>query len=511
MRAEADDRPGRGGKQALPPYAGILGLGGRPFGASRHDALLRGSGPVREALETLVRRCRADGAFVLAMTDIPGMQDLLAEEVAAGLGEEYLAVALRADLLMTPEELLQQVVECLALPADVAATPESLMEALGAVAARSGDVLKGLVVQVEEAHELSADALEVLAELAELRFETLSFTPRVLLWGDPAMRDRLDEVLEGRPLAGAEVEIPAFTAADIRAYLDDCLRQAGLAGEFPFSDEQVEAIHQGSLSIPAEIDRLAELELDKAAAALAGRARRYPLGHSLAALVLLAVLALLYTSFGEEEADVPAQSVATVEPPAEAPVPNLAAAPAGRSAAAVAAAPDPVPAEADQQPAPEGAAPSLQRSAAAAEPAPSPQRSAAAEPAPAPQRSAAAEPVPSPQRSATAASAPPPVLSELERQHARLRALPSDHLLVQLMGSFSEDSARQFIDSYGIDDDFLYLRSEYQGRPWYVVVYGSFASRGQAEEAVRRLPAGATGGAPWIRSAGEVAAQIREN
>ena len=495
MRAEADDRPGRGRTSALPPYAGILGLSGRPFGQSRHDALLRGSGPVQAALEILVRRCREEGAFVLAMTDIPGMQDLLAEEVAAGLGEEFLTVAVRADLLMTREELLQQVVECLALPADAGATPEALMEALGVVAARSGDALKGLVLQVEQAHELSADALEVLAELAELRFESLFFSPRVLLWGDPAMRDRLDPMLEGRALAGGEVEIPAFTAADVRAYLEHCLRETGFAGEFPLSDEQVEAIHQDSLSLPAEIDRLAEAELDEAAAALAGKARLYPLGHGLAVLMLLVVLALLYTSFGDEEAVAPPQS-----PPAAAQ-----AVTAGAELAGIAAQPpatDAAPAAPAQTPVPESMAP------ADGGPQGLTVASAASPPPAESEPEAAVEPLP---ENAAPPAAPVPALSELERQHARLRAFPSEHLLVQLMGSFSQDSARQFIASYGVDDRFLYLRSEYQGRPWFVVVYGSFASRNEAEEAVRRLPSGATTGEPWIRRAAEVTAQIREN
>ena len=47
------------------------------------------------------------------------------------------------------------------------------------------------------------------------------------------------------------------------------------------------------------------------------------------------------------------------------------------------------------------------------------------------------------------------------------------------------------------------------GRDWYSVVYGNYASRAAAEKAQNNLPRGLAGSEPWVRRLDAVQKEIR--
>lgn len=81
-----------------------------------------------------------------------------------------------------------------------------------------------------------------------------------------------------------------------------------------------------------------------------------------------------------------------------------------------------------------------------------------------------------------------------------LMAKPPQHFTLQMMGSLDENSVRSFIQSQSRPADFSYFEGRYQGRPWYVVVYGDYANRDAALTAIQNLPEPLRNQRPWART-----------
>lgn len=91
-----------------------------------------------------------------------------------------------------------------------------------------------------------------------------------------------------------------------------------------------------------------------------------------------------------------------------------------------------------------------------------------------------------------------------------LLATPSDHYVVQLFGSYKEDSARRFIrDHRETISGALVYQTTYKDKPWYVVVTGPYSSRNQGSAAVSQMPEDIRRQKPWIRSVASVKQAVR--
>lgn len=78
------------------------------------------------------------------------------------------------------------------------------------------------------------------------------------------------------------------------------------------------------------------------------------------------------------------------------------------------------------------------------------------------------------------------------------------HFTVQLMGAREKTRVTELIAQHRGKLELRYFTSELSGRPWYVVIYGDFASRESARQAVNRLPAQLRSLKPWIREFGGI-------
>lgn len=85
------------------------------------------------------------------------------------------------------------------------------------------------------------------------------------------------------------------------------------------------------------------------------------------------------------------------------------------------------------------------------------------------------------------------------RDKAWLGAQAADHYTMQVLGSYSESTARSFIERSGLPS-LIYVQSLYKGQPWYVVLYGNFETKSQATKAKADLPSVIAKEKPWIRS-----------
>ena len=82
---------------------------------------------------------------------------------------------------------------------------------------------------------------------------------------------------------------------------------------------------------------------------------------------------------------------------------------------------------------------------------------------------------------------------------------PLSNYSAQLLGSYSEETAVQFVERAGkVDPELYYLKTLYKGRDWYVVFYGSFASKKVAQKAVSVAPRVVQEQGPWLRRFGGI-------
>ena len=98
--------------------------------------------------------------------------------------------------------------------------------------------------------------------------------------------------------------------------------------------------------------------------------------------------------------------------------------------------------------------------------------------------------------------------SPFERQ---LLAAPAEGFSLQILGASSEANVKAFVErnGNGLRQTLGYYRAERAGAPWYIVAYGVFATRAEAEATLNRLPQALAASGPWVRSISAVQAEIR--
>lgn len=81
------------------------------------------------------------------------------------------------------------------------------------------------------------------------------------------------------------------------------------------------------------------------------------------------------------------------------------------------------------------------------------------------------------------------------------------HYVVQVLGTGVEANAQAFVRQQGAD--YHYFKKQLQGKPIYVVTYGSFATRAAAQSAINNLPAKVKASKPWPRTVASVQQEIK--
>ncbi len=92
-----------------------------------------------------------------------------------------------------------------------------------------------------------------------------------------------------------------------------------------------------------------------------------------------------------------------------------------------------------------------------------------------------------------------PVPSGTIKREAWILAQDPSAFTVQLAALNEEGSIPSFGKRHGLTEDIAYYRFERDGRPWFAVIYGIFARRSEAEQAIGRLSPQLRKASPWIR------------
>lgn len=538
-----------------------LGLTTDPFAPDTPlDSLFPGA--MRRASLDQMQLLARESDDIVALTGPAGSgKTTLGDFFARHADRDQVVARIRATLLTTPSQLLEDMFKAFVLDFPEQATLAELKVALQRYFAALHRQSRTVVLIVDSAHELGDDALSLLTKLALNENEESTF--HLLLIGESSLLDMLDytcPMRDGQPQFTA-VQLPAFNLEETRNYLRYRLSSVGYNQDdatriLPYSNRQVERIHKLSGGIPAAINTRASellgdggLDLMDLLPKLPGDLPLKYVYATVGALVVIVLGALLVG--GDDEtpelvqsslsrpmpipleplssrsvdepasaatADTPGAGLATLGvvdtlPPADvagtnaAPVqqePEPAAPPVATSSAAAA------PAVTSGAP----AATPVSASVTASTPAPAvaavsaastPARTAVPASAPAPAAPARpAAPATAPETAPASASEP---TAPLPSQIARIRALPANQFTVQLLGSSSRANVEDFVKR-NASSPLYWFETRNQGNPWFVVMMGAYPTRAAAQNAASALSGELGRLEPWIRSIGTVQGEI---
>jgi DamX protein len=423
-------------------------------------------------------------------------------------------------------------------------------------------------VLVDDAEQLGDSALEALLVLAA---GTAEGRPHVFLFGEASLIDRLETLCDkvSGETEGERfhvIELQPYTEDETREYLEQRLEGAG-QGIGLFTAEQISDIHEHSNGWPGAINQVARDSMIEAMIASRTAVKRPSMGFkmpkkhvlALGAVVVVGVLAawLMPGRGGNSNSTAPAAPAAQAQLPLgqgkpvaqqsnnggpaiefagntqPMPLPLVGnSQPVMRGPLAEAAGSgdgddDGVPSTSPGQPptvttaappqgavasaVPQGPRSSIQPPAGAAAAA----AAAAARPAPAPAAKPAPAPTPAPVQVATAKPAPKPVEKPAEKPAAAAKPAAGGnwyssqapgHYVVQILGTSSEATAQAYVAEQG--GEYRYFKKTLQGKPLYVVTYGSFSDRAAALAAIKVLPAKVQAGKPWPRTVASIQQEL---
>ncbi len=380
---------------------------------------------------------------------------------------------------------------------------------------------------VDDAEQLSDAALTGLLGLAAGNGEGRL---HVFLFAEPQLGTRLEALANGEECFHV-IDLQPYAQEETREYLAQRLEGAGQSLEV-FSDEQLADIDERGEGWPGKINQVAREVLvenmlaQRSMAGRAGLALNLPKKHLLALVVVVAGVVAAWLMQGREAAEVvmPVPSTEALQPITAAAAPAVAA-PAASDAPAIEFAgnsqPLPLPLVGEAQPvireplaqaagmtgveeadvADVAANETVQPTQVVTPPAPAVQAEkplvsavapVEAAPAPAPAPVAKPQPVTPPKPAVTPQPDKPVTGADWYAAQAGSR------YTLQILGARAESSAQAFVREHGAQ--YRYFKKQHQGQPLYVVTYGSFATRQEAQLALQGLSARIQAGKPWPRT-----------
>ena len=395
---------------------------------------------------------------------------------------------------------------------------------------------------VDDAEQLDESALQALLELAA---GTPEGRPHVFLFGEPSLIADLDELNADQERFHV-IELDPYSEEETREYLEQRLEGAGRGIEV-FTREQIAEIHQHSDGWPGAINQVARDTLIEAMLASRNSAKRPSMGFNmpkkhvlaLSAVVVVAVAAAVLMPKKGDHAPTDAPAEQAQLPLGEG-KPGNAQSNNGNPAIEFSGSSQTLPLQGQSQPvmreplaqaagmgegeesSPAGDTalqpPTVTTTAPPQGVAPGPAPSQVQEPAPAPVQPVvpAEKPVATaPAKPAAPAVKPAPAPTQVASAKPAEKATAGGgwysaqkpgNYVVQILGTSSEASAQSYIKAQG--GEYRYFKKTLQGKPLYVITYGSFASRDAALAAIKTLPAKVQAGKPWPRTVASVQQEL---
>lgn len=90
----------------------------------------------------------------------------------------------------------------------------------------------------------------------------------------------------------------------------------------------------------------------------------------------------------------------------------------------------------------------------------------------------------------------------------RLRSAPASNFTIQLLASANKSELLRYIQANALDSQAMYYQTQRNGQDLFVLVYGLYTNRSEAQAALQKLPASIRAQQPWIKSMDTVKASL---
>lgn len=533
-------------------YTQWLGLDFDPFAPGSTSRDFYCSGHRQQILDQIVELSLYSNAMIAVTGPLGAGKTTLATNFCDRFAEEAVCVKITATLFMNQNQFLEPLHDALGFQRAINSDVESSIEQICRYAAELDLEARSLILIIDDAHELSAEVLQLLTQLLE---GSVDSSIHALLFGG----NQLDSLLQSTLTLDAQERLAVFPLSgfasdETHEYIRFKLATARFTKELPIDGGIIGAIHNSSEGMPGAINSLAVDALNSAMPAsesdeLAGTAPMFS-GERMGQVdEYRSVEAIESYDRDEDEYEdedeapspvpVPAPEqawIASIQPRYWAVAASLfvlltgtllfwdtvpdatesmpitvAVTPTATATQAIEVEPEtelavvataeaPAVAIAEAEPIAPIEVEAITAKAVAVMSS-EPEIAALAEAVePIVEIAVAAIPVVKEAAVITAAS---PFVERL------LQASPGNYA-VQLLASHSEVNISKFVGELGSDQSAGYFETRFQGKPWFVAVLAAFDDRGQATRAIASLPAKLRSNEPWIRSVAGIQTDIRE-
>jgi type II secretory pathway predicted ATPase ExeA len=471
------------------PPLELLGLEKNPF-TEVSDAFFPGADRARqlEELRNVTRWPRR----VMAVTGERGVgKTTLYRAVSNGLDPGVKAARINANLTSDTRSVLSAVIQGFGIAAPANSQPQLLSELIRLHVEEQVDAKRHCVVLVDDAQLLELRALEHLLLLCDAEADD---GLRMAFFAEAHFVHSLDKAARRGSHAPSwhEMRLMPFTDPEARRYIAFRLGLAGVVAQIPFTSTQMALIVGGAGGLPGRINALASAILT-GELVVPDERRVLPRMHRALAVLVLIVAGFAWLILretvrpqtqGSDETGVEVGSgtVALAIPQAQ-----RAATPGDDEAAGSAV---------DARDTALGLPNAL----------PAPVR----QPVP-PANDVPSKPVALPRVEPNVDIAPRVTAGDVAsgpHDSAWIRAQPAARFTLQLFAASAAAPRDKFLAAQGHPERFAVFQMRRAGKLYYVLLYGNYATRAEADAAAAALPSSMGELQPWVRTFGSVHASL---
>lgn len=234
-------------------YLTQLNLQQAPFADTSDEAFFYADPERSKYLDMLQHLLQYSEEILVLSGEVGSGKSLLLEKLAARADEQWLVCHLVCSESTGADSLFAQIAACLNLQAegDAAGMLDALCNQLSELQQHHFPVLL-----IDDAHNLSEDALEMTLHLAGLDGVKGKLLHLVMA-GDKALNERLGEKRFSSLPPPHRLELDGLGEAHSAAYLMRRLVAAGHEGDSPFSVAELKQLHKESNGLPGQLNALA--------------------------------------------------------------------------------------------------------------------------------------------------------------------------------------------------------------------------------------------------------------
>jgi len=236
-------------------YWQTFGLTRDPFYESATDPIFYFSPQWEEQLDTL-KQLSLSRNLLLAVTGFPfSGKTTMMNQFLAQTAHQLRSHQLNGDQNLIPERLLQLLCQAFNVPRQPAETVEEFADIVLTNIQYNNE---NCILVVDDADKLPHETIELLLYMIEQQSEhQMRF--HVLLFGGSQLREMIRMFSAGRDEENFvfQTSIEPLNAVETKAYIQNCLHEAGWQGRFPFANKEMAEIYKLSDGIPSQIKRAA--------------------------------------------------------------------------------------------------------------------------------------------------------------------------------------------------------------------------------------------------------------